>query len=169
MKYFTGRDAAIAGIFCALGVIIPLLFHCSGLGSFFLPMFIPITLAGFFISVPAAATAGVITPLLSFLLTGMPPFFPPIAPIMCIELSVLGGSISFFYRILKWNIWISIITAIAIERSIFIIILLTVVPLFKLPAGLLTIGMVLWQIPGIILIIAIVPFGVKLINRTISL
>ena len=158
----------MAGVFSSLGVVLPLLFHVVGLGSIFLPMFLPIAVVGFLVSIPVAVTAGVITPLVSALLTGMPPFFPPIAPIMCIELAVLGGCISLFYRILKWNKWISLITAIAVERVVFIIILLTVVPLFKLPAGLLTIGMVVIGIPGILLMIVVVPFAVKIINHQIS-
>ncbi len=159
------RDIVIASIFCALGVVIPILFHLIGLGSVFLPMYLPIAAVGFLVSFPAAFATGIITPLFSAVVTGMPPFFPPVAPIMCVELSILAGSASLFYRKFKWNIWISLIGAIILSRMVFVFILLLVIPLMNLPPGVLTTAAVISGIPGIILMIALVPFAVKTIEK----
>ena len=159
------KDITIGAVFGALGIVFPILFHFIGLGSIFLPMFIPIATVGFLISLPVAFSVGLITPLFSAVVTGMPPFFPPIAPIMSIELSILAGSISIFYRKFKWNVWIGLIIAVILSRTIYLVIILLVVPLLKLPSNILTITALISSIPGIILIIAIVPFAVKIIER----
>ncbi len=160
-----GKDITIGAVFSALGIVFPILFHFIGLGSIFLPMFIPIATVGFLISIPVAFSVGLITPLFSAVVTGMPPFFPPIAPIMSIELSLLAGSISIFYRKLKWNVWISLVTALLLSRTIYLAMILLVVPLLKLPSGILTITALISSIPGIILIVVVVPFAVKIIEK----
>ena len=50
-----------------------------------MPMFYPLALAGFLVAPPLAMITGVAAPLVSALLTGMPPFYPPIAFIMMAE------------------------------------------------------------------------------------
>lgn len=42
------RNIVLSALFIALGIIIPILFHAVGMGSVFLPMHIPVILAGFF-------------------------------------------------------------------------------------------------------------------------
>ena len=163
------RDIVIAAIFSALGVVVPILFHLIGLWSVFMPMYLPIATVGFLVSFPAAVAAGIITPLFSAIVTGMPPFFPPVAPIMCIELSVLAGSISLFYKKFKWNIRISLIGAIILSRTVYVVILLLIIPLMKLPPGVLTTAAAISGIPGIILMIAVVPFAVKTIEKKLHL
>jgi len=149
------KEIVIAAVFGALGVVIPILFHVIGLGSIFLPMYLPIAVLGFLVSIPAALATGIITPLFSAVVTGMPPFYPPIAPIMCIELSMLAGSISLFYRRLRWSIWISLICAILLSRLMFVLILWLVIPLLDLPPGVLTVAALVSGIPGILLMIAV--------------
>jgi len=73
------------GLFLALALGLPLAFHLVGLGSSFLPMFYPILLAGFLLDFQVAVLVGLLSPLLSAALTGMPPFYPPIAFIMMAE------------------------------------------------------------------------------------
>jgi len=84
---------------------------------------------------------------------------------MSIELSLLAGSISIFYRKLKWNVWISLISAIILSRTIYLAMILLVVPLLKLPSGILTVTALISSIPGIILIVVVVPFAVKIIEK----
>lgn len=162
---FKGKDITIGAVFSALGVVFPILFHFIGLGSIFLPMFIPIATAGFLISIPVAFSVGLITPLFSAVVTGMPPFFPPIAPIMSIELSILAGIISIFYRKFKWNVWICLVISLILSRTIYLFAILLVVPILKLPSGILTVTALISSIPGVILIIAVVPVAVKIIEK----
>lgn len=85
-----------------------MIFHAFGLGSTFLPMHIPVLLAGFVISIPFAITVGALTPFLSSVFTGMPPLFP-VMPYMVFELAAYGAVASILYRKLKVNVYISLI------------------------------------------------------------
>ncbi|ACB85855.1 ECF transporter S component [Natranaerobius thermophilus] len=83
---------AFAGLFIALGVLLPIPFHIAGIaGSIFLPMHIPVLLAGFYLGGLYGLCIGMITPLISHLVTGMPPLSPiPMLPIMIMELGTYG-------------------------------------------------------------------------------
>ena len=71
------RQLTVSGFFIALGLILPMLFHLAGgMGVVFLPMHLPVLLAGFFLGPRFGLLVGIITPLLSSLLTGMPPLLP---------------------------------------------------------------------------------------------
>lgn len=84
----------LIAVVCA--VALPQLFHAMGaasglgtsLGEAFLPMHLPIILAGLLLGPYAAAAAGAASPLISFLLTGMPGAV--MLPFMCVELCVYG-------------------------------------------------------------------------------
>lgn len=86
--------AAIGAV--AGAVLLPQLFHLMGavsgvgtaLGETFLPMHLPIILAGLLAGPYVGAAAGVLSPLISFLLTGMPG--AAMLPFMMIELCVYG-------------------------------------------------------------------------------
>lgn len=77
--------AAIAG-----AVALPQLFHLFGssLGETFLPMHLPIMLAGLFAGPFAGAAAGILGPLCSFALSGMPG--AAMLPFIVIELFTYG-------------------------------------------------------------------------------
>lgn len=60
----------------------------TSLGEIFLPMHLPIILMGFFVGPYAAGIAGLLSPLVSFALTGMPS--NGMLPFMMIELCVYG-------------------------------------------------------------------------------
>ena len=80
----------------AATVALPQLLHLLGgsigvgsaLGEALLPMHFPILLLGLFVGPHAAIAAGVVSPLLSFMLTGMPK--AAMLPFMIIELGVYG-------------------------------------------------------------------------------
>ena len=85
------RDLTYAALLIALGLLMPQVFHMIGgqqAGGMFLPMHIPVLMAGLLLG-PAYGTAvGVVTPLLSFLISGMPPLAK--LPFMVIELAAYG-------------------------------------------------------------------------------
>ncbi len=70
------QQLTLTAMFLALCVIVPIVFHLAALGKFFLPMFLPIILAGFIIEYPLAIFVGLLGPVTSALMTGMPPLFP---------------------------------------------------------------------------------------------
>lgn len=94
----------------ALGLVLPTFFHMVGAGPTFLPMHIPVLLCGLVFGWPYGAICGLIVPLLSSIITGMPPIFPT-APAMMLELCAYGALTGFFYQKLRWNVYPSLICA----------------------------------------------------------
>lgn len=89
-------QTAAAAIAIVSAVVLPQLFHLMGsisgtgaaLGETFLPMHLPIIATGLFAGPYAAAAAGIVSPLISFALTGMPA--ASMLPFMMIELCIYG-------------------------------------------------------------------------------
>jgi hypothetical protein len=156
MKY-TGRDILLGGLLVALAIVIPILFHAVGLGSAFLPMFYPILLAGFLTPVPVALTVGLVSPLASALLTGMPPLFPPVAFVMMAEGAVLSVVPSVLYRKHKINIWLTLAVAVILERIVLLAAVVLSALFLELPRRVLGIFSLIHSLPGVILIFIIVP------------
>ena len=78
-----------AGLCVALGVVLPIALHSvANAGSIFLPMHIPVLLCGLICGWPYGLACGVLAPILSHLITGMPP--AAILPGMLFELAVYG-------------------------------------------------------------------------------
>ena len=106
------KNIAKGALYIALGVLIPLLFHSIGAGPMFLPMHIPVLLAGFLEGPVTGLYVGILAPVLSHLLTGMPPIAPiPMLPIMILELSTYGLVAGMLYNKLKINIFASLFGA----------------------------------------------------------
>ena len=90
------RKLLIAFLSVAAAVALPQICHYIGvmtgtganLGAMLLPMHIPVLLAGFYGGVVVGTTAGVISPLISFAISGMPS--AALLPFMVIELAVYG-------------------------------------------------------------------------------
>ena len=110
---------------------------------------------------------GAITPLISSLVTGMPPLSPPIAQIMVFECAFLTGITGYLY--VKRNIPVLISLALGFLASRFILLLWIqiLVPLLGLPKKIFSIAYVAKGIPGVIMILIIVPFFVyRIKSRT---
>ncbi|WDC85415.1 hypothetical protein PL321_08820 [Caloramator sp. mosi_1] len=61
--YVKDKKLVLASLFLALGLLIPSIFHMSGLpGNVFLPMHIPVLLCGFILGERYGALIGFITP-----------------------------------------------------------------------------------------------------------
>jgi len=144
-------ENVIAGVFLVLALVFPLLFHAVNLGATFLPMFFPIALAGLLLSPGTAALIGFLAPLMSAGLTGMPPFYPPIAPLMSVEGMVLGGGISLVSSRLNWGVIPSLLTGIMLERLVLVLMVFILAPAFHLPGEVFSAGMLIAGIPGVIL------------------
>ena len=104
------KKITLGGLFLALSLILPQVFHIIGgptAGKTFLPMHIPVLLAGFFAGPFIGALTGLLAPLLSSLITGMP--MPPILYFMIFELGTYGLAAGYLFRQFKWNIYLSLI------------------------------------------------------------
>jgi len=153
------REMSLAGVVIALGLVVPILFHALGSGAIFLPMYLPILAGAMFLSPGMAALTGVITPLASAALTGMPPLAPPIALMMTAELAVLAAVASLLHRRLGVNPWLTVIGALVAERCVYAAELWLLAPLLhiNLPAAAAGVLALVKAWPGLLLQIAIVP------------
>src|SRR5690554_1152105 len=117
MLIMKNRKMVYSAIFIALGIIIPIAFHAFGTiaGSIFLPMHIPVILAGAYLGPLSGIVVGALTPLLSSLFTGMPPALPML-PIMFVELMVYGAAMGYLYNKKKYGIYPTLIITLILGR-----------------------------------------------------
>lgn len=160
------RDIALGGLFVAMGTLVPMLFHMFGLGAIFLPMHLPVLLGGFFIAWPAALAVGVITPLVSSFLTGMPPIMPT-GLLMTLELGVLAAAASLSYRRFGLPVFPSVLVAMVAARIAYALELFAAVPLLglKLPPLAYLAATLGKSWLGIVLQLLVVPAVVIAISR----
>ncbi len=158
----------IAAITTASAVFVPILFHLLGLGSIFLPMFIPLSIGSFFMNPVVALCTGAIAPISSSLLTSMPPLYPPIALIMLVELSLFCYVISLLKHTFNVNTYVTMIIAILFDRIILYILYACIMPHFKISFVLFSIYDLFKSFPGIILLLTITPVAVNGIDTVIK-
>ncbi|MFC2140932.1 ECF transporter S component [Acidobacteriota bacterium] len=161
MKKYSGYDLLLGGLFMAMALVFPVIFHAIGLGSAFLPMFYPIIAAGFLVALPVAIVVGVMSPLVSALITGMPPFFPPIGLIMMFEGAVLTAVPSLLYQRFKTNARVTAIITMAIDRLVLLFLVIIFSFTLELPEGVLSTAVLIKGIPGTVLILVLIPPLVK--------
>lgn len=162
-------------VFVALGVLLPMVFHMvggPGLGRIFLPMHIPVLLAGFFLGGGPGMVVGAVTPLLSSVLTGMPPLMPPVAQLMVWELAIYGLLAGVSYRRLSLGVYPSLIAALVGGRLVYgftgwlvlpVFGFTRIRPLFPITAGVVT------GAPGLVIQLLLVPAVVYLVERNFKL
>jgi hypothetical protein len=158
----TPRELAYCGLFGAAALLLPSLFHLVRLGHVFMPMYLPLVALAFFVRpLPAAVTAAVV-PMLSAVVTGMPPLYPPVAPIMALELAAMAALIAAARR--RWpsasEIWL-LLPALLLGRALHVGMAACFARFVELPvtwvAGLSLISG--W--PGIVLMLVVVPAIVR--------
>ena len=151
----------------AIGVVLPIVFHSVGfMGSVFLPMHIPVLIAGLFLGARAGFITGVFTPLISTLVTGMPPMMP-VLPIMIVELGVYGFIAGYCYEGKRGALYSSLLTAMAAGRiaagfavyGLALLIELPISPLVYLQGALIA------GAPGIIIQLALIPLIIHKLQK----
>ncbi|MTI95125.1 MAG: ECF transporter S component [Firmicutes bacterium] len=157
----------------ALGVVLPFLFHSTGIaGPVFLPMHIPVLLAGFLVCPWAGIYVGLFSPLISHFITGgaMPPMAPvPQLIFMMVELPVLGLFAALLYRKLKLNISLALPGAliagrIALGLAVWVFIGVLGYEFAFTPLAFVTTA-ITTGIPGIAIQLAIIPILVHAVER----
>lgn len=165
------RDLVIGGLMLALGIIIPYIFHTTGIaGNIFLPMHIPVLIGGFLLPPYFALLLGVLTPIINSLITGMPVLFP-IAVIMVFELGTYGLLASLFYRKLGFPSVIGLILAMVGGRIMAGLVVFILGIFFAIPLEPITyvIGAITTGIPGIIIQLILIPILIHGIVRYTTL
>jgi hypothetical protein len=165
MKY-SARDIAMGGLFGTLGVVLPIIFHLVGLGRAFLPMHLPVLVCGLLVSPTVAFAVGVVTPIASAALTGMPPIVPT-GVLMVFELGALGLTASAARHRLRLPIVLSVVVAMAAARLLTSLEMLGLAPLMGLrqsPLAYLAASVVSsW--PGMALQLIVAPLAVTSLGR----
>ena len=162
----------VFGAVCtAFGLILPVIFHFfSAAGAIFLPMHIPVLLAGFCLGSRGGFLVGLLTPILSSLLTSMPPLFP-VMPIMAVELAVYGLTAGYFYRNNRLKILTALFLAMLAGRSAAMLgafILLNLLDIQLSPLYYLT-GAIITGLPGIVIQFLVIPILVMRLEKIIML
>lgn len=155
-------------LFLSLAIVLPVGLHMLGpWGRVLLPMHIPVLLAGFLIGPLSGLLVGLLAPVISHLLTSMPPSYA--VPLMTMELPVYGLIAGLAYRRFHLNIYFALLVAMILGRLIFGAGLFVLGMFVELPytaaayfafSGPLTAGL-----PGIVLQLVIVPVIVAGVAR----
>lgn len=153
------KELVLSGLLLASGIILPMIFHMFGMtGPIALPMHIPVLIGGFLLSPHLALALGIITPVISGLLTGMPVMFP-MAVIMAFELGIYGLTASLAVRKLKLSTIPSLIIAMIAGRIAAGLTVAALVQLFsvKMNPFMFVKGAILTGLPGIIIQLVFIP------------
>jgi len=164
MIKLTSKEITLTALFITLGVTLPIVFHQVALsGRIFSPMHVPVFLAGIFVGPVSGLIVGLVCPLLSFLLTGMPP--PYAVPLMSLELTVYGVSIGLLIRVIKLPI-LSLLLAMILGRLAFALGLFVFGLFLSLPYGpeaFIKVS-VITGLPGIALQLILIPLLVDAVQ-----
>lgn len=153
------KELVLSGLLIASGVILPMMFHMFGMtGPIVLPMHIPVLIGGFLLSPHFALILGIVTPILSGLLTGMPVMFP-MAVIMAVELGVYGLTAALATRKFKLSIIPSLVISMISGRIAAGLTVAALVQLFgvKMDPFMYVKGAVLTGLPGILIQLIFLP------------
>jgi hypothetical protein len=160
---FKPRDIAYCAVFGAAAMLLPVIFHVFHLGSIFMPMYLPLVTLAFFVGPVPAATTAILLPLISGALTGMPPFFPPVAFIMSIELSIMCTIIALCNnRFVKVNKLFILVPTLVIGRLTGVALIYLMAVFMKLPAKFVAGASLLSGWPGIVLMVVAIPSVLRL-------
>jgi len=170
MNKTSTRKLVLAGLFIALGIILPYFTGRIGeLGRALLPMHIPVLIAGFVCGWPYGLVVGFVTPLLNSVISGMPPMFPA-AVVMSFELATYGLMTGLLYKIFPKKdtfIYSALLISMLVGRIVWGIASLILIGLsgeaftWQMFIG----GAFLNAIPGIIIQIVVIPIIVIALER----
>ena len=120
MKLTPVKKLVFTAVCAALCLVLPMAFHTiPNAGSIFLPMHIPVLLCGLICGWPYGGVCGIIGPLLSSLVTGMPP--AAMLPSMMVECCAYGFTTGMLMRHLHTkyavvDLYISLVSAMIVGR-----------------------------------------------------
>ena len=158
------KEAAFVLITVVCAVVLPQIFHAIGvvfgiggaLGQMFLPMYIPVLIFGFYRGPASGAVAGLLTPVVSFMITGMPS--AALLPFITLELIATGllagvlaaSKLPAIFRVLAVQVGAKLVRLAAFAISLYAA--SGTVSMSALFAGILT------SVPGVALQLVLVTF-----------
>ena len=117
-----GKRLVFSAVCAALCLVLPMAFHSiPNAGSVILPMHIPVLLCGLVCGWPYGLICGIVGPLLSGILTGMPP--AAMLPSMMVECGTYGFVTGLMMRYVRTgrptaDLYISMVTAMILGRTV---------------------------------------------------
>lgn len=163
------RALIVSAMMAALAITLPIGFHAAGLGSTFSPLLLPLLLNGFLAPAGWAVLTGAVAPLLSGAMTGMPPFYPPIAFIMSAEGMVLAGVAAALYRRTRPRVWVPLVCAVVLGRLTNLALTWQLAGMVGLPKTFSAVASLVHSLPGTALQCTVVPAVVRALNARRSL
>lgn len=168
------KKICAAGVLLAFAIILPQIFHLSGVaqsGKVFLPMHIPVLITGFVAGKYCGMAVGALSPLFSFLLTGMPT--SALLPFMMIELCAYGFAAGFIYHNtplgrIKGSIYYALIGAMLTGRLVYALSLATAASVFGIPCGgaIAAVNATIAGAAGIIIQIVLIPLLIFALEKS---
>lgn len=157
-----------AGVLTALGLIIPQAFHVFGTnaGSMFLPMHLPVLMAGILLGGAYGFGVGIITPILSSVLTGMPPV--PMVYFMLFETAAYG-LVAGILAERKYPVYLRLIPAMLAGRMVYGAALMAAVYIlnlrFPFASGAAFVSGMASGLPGIAIQLIVIPVLYRVLKR----
>ena len=122
MKLTPVKKLVFTAVCAALCLVLPMAFHTvPNAGTIFLPMHIPVLLCGLICGWPYGGVCGLLGPLISSLITGMPP--AAMLPSMMVECCAYGFVTGMFMRHVHTkhavaDLYISLVSAMVVGRVV---------------------------------------------------
>lgn len=151
----------IAAASVALCVVLPMAFHSvPNAGSIFLPMHIPVLLCGLICGWSYGLACGILGPLLSSLMTGMPPM--AYLPSMMCEMGVYGLMAGLLFQVVRTknvyvDLYASLLGAMLTGRVVYGILNALIFRAGEYSMAVWTTSAFVTSLPGIIIQVVIIP------------
>ncbi len=164
------RELAYCGLFGALALALPTLFHACGLaGALLLPMYWPLVTLAFLVSPRRAVPVAALVPWVSACLTGMPLLWPPLAAVTSVELALqvalLGAGRAFAAASVR-RAFVLLACVLGLGRVVHAGLMWALAQLFpQLPAGVVAGASFCAGLPGVVVMLVFVPFFVGALAR----
>lgn len=152
-------------VYIISAILLPQVFHIFGMaGTVFLPMHIPVILAGFTLGPIYGLLAGVASPVISTMLTGMPVAFPML-PIMIFELGAYGVVSGLLKKYTKLPIILKLILTMLVGRIFYAVIFWIITMFADISANLSVVSAFITGIPGILIQLVLITSIIKSLNK----
>ena len=168
MKLTPVKKLVFTAVCSALCLVLPMAFHSiPNAGQVFLPMHIPVLLCGLICGWPYGGVCGLLGPLLSSLVTGMPP--AAMLPSMMVECCVYGFASGLLMKYVRTkhavaDLYISLVSAMALGRIVAGLAKVWIFTPGVSPFAWVTTSLVA-GIPGIVIQLVLMPMVVFALTR----
>lgn len=162
------RFISLTGLLLAAGVLFPVIFHQFGIaGRIFLPMHIPVFLAGLVMGPLAGLAVGVLSPMLSTVLTGIPPLVMVIS--MIPELAVYGTVSGLLSNGTRTGVFLGLLGGMVVGRVVWCLTAAFIAPLLGFPGRTLTVMLAALAVgwPGMVAQLIFIPPVVVRVRRAV--